>query len=233
MPDVVRFPPQVAAFDAMGFAMVAGVCAPAGCDAWSACVPAKAASAGTRSLLGEAWCAEAARRLRTHEVLARLLGPEDVAVQCTYFEKSASRNWLVPMHQDLSIPVAERVPDARLAGWSHKEGAWFVHAPAVLLARLTAVRVHLDACTEADGPLRVVPGSHRLGLMTEEAVNAARRRTAEVVCTGSKGSALVMRPLLLHASSRSSDHSRSRRRVLHFLFGPPALPHGLRWQHAV
>jgi hypothetical protein len=29
-----------------------------------------------------------------------------------YFEKSSSRNWLVSVHQDLSIPVAERVEHA-------------------------------------------------------------------------------------------------------------------------
>jgi hypothetical protein len=40
-----------------------------------------------------------------------------------------------------------------------------------------------------------------------------------------------MRPLLLHASSKASGSSL--RRVLHFLFGPRDLPHGLRWQHAI
>jgi hypothetical protein len=38
---------------------------------------------------------------------------------------------------------------------------------------------------------------------------------------------MAMRPLLLHASSKATGSSR--RRVLHFLFGPPALPFGLEW----
>jgi hypothetical protein len=42
---------------------------------------------------------------------------------------------------------------------------------------------------------------------------------------------LVMRPLLLHASSKAT--SLTPRRVLHFLFGPPSLPLGLEWQWAV
>jgi hypothetical protein len=36
-----------------------------------------------------------------------------------------------------------------------------------------------------------------------------------------------MRPLLLHASSRA--RLPVRRRILHFLFGPARLPHGLVW----
>ena len=101
-----------------------------------------------------------------------------VAVQCTYFEKSASRNWLVPIHQDLSIPVARRVDAPGLRGWSQKEGALFVQAPVELLAQLVAVRVHLDACGADDGPLRVLPGSHRLGLVAPEAAVLARNAVA-------------------------------------------------------
>jgi hypothetical protein len=57
----------------------------------------------------------------------------------------------------------------------------------------------------------------------------ARREVAEIACNAHRGSALVMRPLLLHASSKASG--LSRRRVLHLLFGPRQLPHGLNWQH--
>ncbi len=43
--------------------------------------------------------------------------------------------------------------------------------------------------------------------------------------------ALIMKPLILHASSKSS--SDERRRVLHFVFGPRTLPLGLEWQLAI
>src|SRR4051812_114307 len=45
-----------------------------------------------------------------------------VAVQCTLFDKSADKNWLVALHQDLSIPVPERVTHPDCSGWSEKEG---------------------------------------------------------------------------------------------------------------
>jgi hypothetical protein len=218
-------------FPATGFALIPSLLPAAECAAIAARIQPGAASAGTRCLLPLAWCAALARRLRLHPALAGLIPTGHVAVQCTYFEKSTSRNWLVPIHQDLSIPVARRVDDPGLRGWSEKEGALFVQAPAELLAQLVAVRVHLDACGADDGPLRVLPGSHRLGLVAPEAAVLARNAAAEVTCEAAPGDALVMRPLLLHASSKASG--QSRRRVLHFVFGPPLLTHGLAWRQAV
>jgi hypothetical protein len=183
--------------------------------------------AGTRNLLAQAWCRQLAAKLRTHTALAALLPADAVAVQCTYFEKSPQRNWLVPPHQDLNIPVAARVDDAALRGWSEKEGALYVQPPAQVLAQLVAVRLHVDDCNEEDGPLKVVPGSHLHGPLPARDAAALRRAGSEVACLAARGSALAMRPLLLHASSKSTGSGR--RRVLHFLFGPAALPCGLRW----
>ena len=189
------------------------------------------ASPGTRCLLSLSWCQALVARLRAHSGIAGLVPDDFVAAQCTYFEKSAERNWLVPVHQDLSIPVAERVSSPGLTGWSEKEGALFVQPPVDLLERLVTVRLHLDACSQQDGPLVVVPGTHKLGRIKPEAAAEARRSGPVAVCTMGRGDALAMRPLLLHASSKASG--KSRRRVLHFLFGPRHLPFGLRWQRAV
>jgi hypothetical protein len=38
---------------------------------------------------------------------------------------------------------------------------------------------------------------------------------------------MIMRLLILHSSSKSSV--ASPRRILHFVYGPAALPEGLRW----
>jgi ectoine hydroxylase-related dioxygenase (phytanoyl-CoA dioxygenase family) len=88
--------------------------------------------------------------------------------------------------------------------------------------------VHLDDCTLADGPLRVVPGSHLNGVVSPHAAVQARAR--EVACVVQCGAALVMRPLLLHSSPKA--RGSSLRRVLHFLFGPREVPYGLSWQSA-
>ena len=219
-------------FDENGFAKVADVLTAAECDALAIrASEAAQGPAGTRCLLSQPWCAGLVDRLRAHPQLSALLPVDGVATQCTGFEKSASRNWLVAIHQDLSIRVARRVDDASLQGWSDKEGALFVQPPVDLLERLVGVRIHLDDCAAQDGPLRVVPGSHRHGVIATGRARAMREAGGDVACLARRGDALVLRPLLLHASSKSSGHSR--RRVLHFLFGPRELPLGLRWGQAV
>lgn len=215
-------------FGRLGYALVPGVLPAADCaHVADAIAPATAASGGTRCLLAQPWCAGLAARLRADPRLASLLDPEAVAVQCTYFEKSAGRNWLVPLHQDLSIPVAARVDAPALRGWSRKEGTLFVQAPAALLEQLVAVRVHLDPCGAGDGPLLVVPGSHRAGVLARHDASALRDARTPLACIAGAGDALLMRPLLLHASSKALG--QSRRRVLHFVFGPRVLPYGLAW----
>lgn len=186
---------------------------------------------GSRNLLDLKGCQELAVALKSHAEVGPLLPPSAVAVQCTLFDKSADKNWLVALHQDVSIPVLERVPDPGCTGWSEKEGVTFVQPPVPVLESLVAVRAHLDDCGPESGPLRVVPGSHRHGRLSADAVRALREHQGEVECIASRGGAIAMRPLLLHSSSRA--RGRSRRRVLHVLFGPPDLPCGLRWHRAV
>lgn len=219
-------------FTESGFAIIAQVVSDADCHVASAQItPADAGSGGSRCLLPMAWCSSMVQRLRLHPIVSAFIPPGAVAVQFTYFEKSVSRNWLVPWHQDLSIPVAERVNESSLRGWSNKEGMPFVQAPVAVLEQMVAVRLHLDECSPHDGPLRVIAGSHVLGVIAPQDEHAIRKARTEVVCAAERGAAVIMRPLLLHGSSKASG--ASRRRVLHFLFGPPTLPFGLRWHHAV
>lgn len=107
----------------------------------------------------------------------------------------------------------------------------FVQPPDAVLADLIAVRVHLDDSAVGNGPLRVVPGSHENGRLTAAAAVSQRTVAGEVVCSAARGGALLMRPLLLHASSKADVDMP--RRVLHFLFGPSELPLGLQWHLAI
>lgn len=219
-------------FFANGFTLVPELLPKADCELIATRFTlAESKSAGSRCLLSRFWCAALAKRLRQMPTLNRLIPQDFSAVQCTYFEKSIHRNWIVPVHQDLSIPVAEKMPHANLGGWSEKEGNIFVQAPPEVLEQLVAVRLHLDVCSEEDGPVRVFSGSHHLGRIDPERAAAEKTNFEEVVCTAQPGTALVMRPLLLHASSKASGNSL--RRVLHFLFGPPSLPYGLKWRYGV
>lgn len=219
-------------FETNGIALIEQLLSNAACQAIDAQLAGfSSASVGTRCLLSHAWCRELAAGMRQNPSLAALVPSDLVAVQCTYFEKSLARNWLVPIHQDMSIPVAQRIEHHKLQGWSEKEGSLYVQAPVEILQQLVAVRLHLDACGVEDGALRVIPGSHLAGRISAEAAAIQRQTGPEFVCTAQQGSAWVMCPLLLHASSKSKG--KNRRRVLHFLFGPREIPYGLAWQQAV
>jgi hypothetical protein len=223
---------DVSIFEHQGFAIVDAVL-----TARQLSVVEKAVSrlkrngSGTRTLLNYWWCRKLAQVLKGHPRLKPLLPEQAVAVQCTLFEKSTERNWLVPLHQDLHIAVRERVGDPSLSGWCVKEGGLHVQAPAELLERLVAVRVHLDASGPDHGALRVVSGSHLLGRLSARAIGVSRKATGERLCLVGRGGALIMKPLLLHASSKA--RVPNRRRVLHFLFGPAELANGLRWRYDV
>ena len=213
-------------FDDDGFAVLPALLSDAELSHIDAAMAGRA-EVGARDLLDAPWCVALAGRIQDDARLAGALPRTHVAVQCTSFEKSVERNWLVSVHQDVAIPVAARIEHPALGGWSNKAGTWFVQPPAGVLAQLVAVRLHLDDCASGDGPLNVVAGSHRHGRLDGARAIALRDAQDVVACPVPRGGAMLMRPLLLHASSKATG--ASRRRVLHFLFGPRRLPLGLAW----
>lgn len=111
--------------------------------------------------------------------------------------------------------------------WSVKDGAPHVQPPVECLERMLTVRLHLDGADESNGALRVLLGTHRLGGLDAESIAKCRETHAEVLCAAKAGDVLLMRPLLLHASSRAM--SECRRRVLHIEFAGYELPQPLEW----
>lgn len=183
--------------------------------------------AGSRALLELPWCMNLAQRIQADPRLTNVWPTGSRAVLCTYFEKSPARNWLVALHQDLSIPVAERTEALGYSGWSRKDGRLFVQPPLNVLEQSVAARVHLDASDDQTGALKVVPCSHSLGRLRPQEALAARDAHGEQSVPVPRGGVMLMSPLLLHASSKVIGHAR--RGVLHFLFGPPSLPGGVQW----
>ncbi len=188
-------------------------------------------AAGSRKLLGFTWCRALVEPIRKALVAAGTLSDDDRAVQCTLFRKTADCNWKVPYHQDLSIPVAENIAHPALSAWSVKEDGYYVQPDEELLSRMLVVRAHIDACTSTDGALRVIPGSHLHGRLTSKRIAAIRMERNEVECIAQVGDMIVMRPLLLHASSKALRPNG--RRVLQFLFGPQQPGFGLQWSSAI
>lgn len=173
----------------------------------------KRSRAGARHLMSHPAVVALASDRRLLGLARMALGAGAVPYRATLFEKSARSNWLVVWHQDTALPLPSTFEAPGWGPWSEKGGIAYAHAPAWALSRILALRVHLDASTSENGPLRVVPGSHALGLMTDEEVFtfAAARDHAE--CLAGRGGIMAMRPLLIHSSPKA--RSGEPRRVLH------------------
>jgi ectoine hydroxylase-related dioxygenase (phytanoyl-CoA dioxygenase family) len=186
---------------------------------------------GVRHLLRDVPAVRAlARHPAVRAVAAAALGPDAFAVRGILFDKTPGANWKVLWHQDLTIAVRERREVPGFGPWTEKDGVPHVQPPVDLLTEMVAVRVHLDDCTEANGPVRVLPGSHRAGRLSAADVDRWRAAVPEVVCAVPRGGILAFHSLLLHASSPARE--ASHRRVVHLEYVAARweeLPGGLAW----
>jgi ectoine hydroxylase-related dioxygenase (phytanoyl-CoA dioxygenase family) len=169
--------------------------------------------AGVRHALRHSAVLDVARSPELIRVAREILGTEAFPFKATLFDKSPSSNWLVVWHQDTALPVQERRETPEWGPWSVKEGVVYAHAPASVLSQVVALRLHLDESNSMNGPLRVLPGTHTLGVLSDQEIHEFSSRIAPVDCLVPRGGLLVMKPLILHASSKS--RSESSRRVLH------------------
>jgi ectoine hydroxylase-related dioxygenase (phytanoyl-CoA dioxygenase family) len=164
------------------------------------------------------------------EIMETVFGAECFAVRGIFFNKTRGSNWKVVWHQDLTIAVCERADVSGFGPWTMKAGILHVQPPPEVMGGLLAIRLHVDESGIDNGPLRVIAGSHRKGRLSAEQIGNWNKETS-VTCTVPKGGALVMRPLLIHASS-SCTIPKSRR-VIHLEFAAAELPHGLDWHDRV
>lgn len=173
---------------------------------------------------------ELARHPQVRQFVSPILGDRAFAVRAILFDKIPDANWSLFWHQDNVVSVDARKDARGYAGWSCKAGVWQVQRPVHVLARMIAVRIHLDDCGVDNGPLRVLPGSHQFGWLDEQ-LDEWKQRVAEVVCEVRCGGVVAMRPLTLHASSPA--RSPSHRRVIHIEYACDELPEGLDWNNRV
>ena len=134
-------------------------------------------------------------------------------VRSILFDKTPEENWPVPWHQDITIAVTEEHDVPGYGPWSHKDGAPHVQPPMSLLQHMVTIRLHLDDTPAANGALRVIPRSHLRGKISADAITSHDKELT-ITCECMAGDAVLMSPLLLHSSQRSSEPAR--RRVIHF-----------------
>lgn len=157
--------------------------------------------------------------------------PGLVAVKATLFDKTPAANWRVQWHQDRMIAVKERAEIDEFTAWTVKNGVVHVEPPARVLEEMVAVRIHLDACGPENGPLRVIPASHKRGKLSDDEVMKLAMSGPIAELTMPQGAMLLMRPLLVHASAPAT--APSHRRVLHIELAPRQLIAPLGWHTVV
>ena len=173
----------------------------------------------------------AARRLAASPAVRSLVEPvvgrRARVVRGLLFDKTPDANWKIAWHQDLSIAVKHRIDVPGFVPWSVKAGVQHVQPPVDVLENMLTLRLHLADCGPENGPLNVLPGSHAAGVLKPAEIELWRTGHAPVPCHVRSGGAMLMRPLLLHASSSSTR--AGHRRVIHLEFAASDLPGGLEW----
>ncbi len=182
---------------------------------------------GERNLLDLAVIRRLARSRAIRSLAEAVLGPDCFAVRGILFNKTEGANWKVAWHQDCVIAVAEPKQIPSWGPWSMKAGVHHVRPSSELMSRMLAIRIHLDNCEADNGPLRVIPGSHLHGFLSEKQIQEWPKNTA-VTCGARRADAILMRPLLLHSSPPAMVPSR--RRVIHLEFAQDELPAGTKWR---
>ena len=187
--------------------------------------------AGTRCRLDLPVVQQTARQLHGELVAAGHLPKTAVAVQAIAFDKTPGSNWKVTWHQDVMFPFAHTVTSPGFDLPSTKDGIAYARPPREVLENLLAVRLHIDDCDEANGPLRVAPKSHLHGIFKSVEIATQVQTHGELACLALRGEALLMKPLTLHASSPAS--SPRHRRVLHVVYYAGPSLGAERWYRSI
>jgi len=194
------------------------------CDHLAAAIPATGTGhGGVRGVLQHPAVVQLLLHKQFGDYLWSVVGRDLVAVKATLFAKTAALNW----HQDRVVAIRERMQIDGYGAWSVKSGVLHAEPPAAVLQQMLAVRIYLDHSDAENGPLRVVPGSHVWGKLSDENLQNRVADSKSIEVHVPKGGLLLMRPLLIHSSSAS--HNTEHRRVLHVELAPAEAISPLQW----
>jgi ectoine hydroxylase-related dioxygenase (phytanoyl-CoA dioxygenase family) len=158
-------------------------------------------------------------------ILKTLFGEHYFLVKSIYFDKPAQSNWFVAYHQDLTISVDQKIELTNFGPWTVKQNQFGVQPPLEVLKSIITIRIHLDNTDENNGALKVIPGSHLKSIYRPETIDW--NSETEVSCSVPEGGIMIMKPLLLHSSNRTTNNQK--RRVIHLEFSNLELPNELKW----
>jgi ectoine hydroxylase-related dioxygenase (phytanoyl-CoA dioxygenase family) len=158
-------------------------------------------------------------------VIKDIFGSTYFVTKSIYFDKPEQSNWFVAYHQDLTISVDKKKDFPAYGPWTAKQNQFAVQPPLDILEDNFTIRIHLDDTDEYNGALKVIPQSHLKGVYRPETIDWSNEK--EIVCNVRRGGIMIMKPLLLHASNRTTNNNK--RRVLHIEFSNRILADGIEW----
>ncbi|WET51476.1 phytanoyl-CoA dioxygenase family protein [Chryseobacterium indologenes] len=158
-------------------------------------------------------------------IINEIFGDRYFVVKSIYFDKPETSNWYVAYHQDLTISVDKKLELSGFGPWTTKQNQFAVQPPLDILENIYTIRIHLDDTDENNGALKVVPKSHSKGIYRPETIDWTIE--TEEICKVNKGGVMLMKPLTLHGSNRTTNGKK--RRVIHIEFSDKELPEVLKW----
>jgi ectoine hydroxylase-related dioxygenase (phytanoyl-CoA dioxygenase family) len=171
-----------------------------------------------------------AKLANSEKVIAQaksILGEEPQLVRAIFFDKNPKKNWLVSWHQDKTVSVNKKLHIDGWGPWSLKDNTHHVQPSESVLNNMVTFRIHLDDSNADNGCLKVIPNSHTSGVLTQLEIDSLVKSAIFVECEANAGDMLIMRPLILHASSKAK--LPKHRRVIHLEFSGYDLPNDVYW----
>lgn len=166
---------------------------------------------------------------RIKTIIKEIFGEKYFSVKSIYFDKPEKSNWYVAYHQDLTISVDRKIDVPNFGPWTTKQNQFAVQPPLNILENVYTIRIHLDDTDEDNGALKIVPKSHAKGIYRPETIDW--KVESEEICKVEKGGVMIMKPLLLHGSNRTTNGKK--RRVIHIEFSDMELPQELQWSERI
>ncbi|EJG00418.1 MULTISPECIES: phytanoyl-CoA dioxygenase family protein [Flavobacterium] len=162
---------------------------------------------------------------KLQNIIESIFGKGFFITKSIYFDKPEKSNWFVAYHQDLTISVDQKIEIENFENWTVKQNQFAVQPPTEILENNFTIRIHIDKTTKNNGALKVINNSHSKGILRIENLDFEKEK--ETICEVEKGGIMIMKPLLFHASNKTTNNER--RRVIHIEFSKQQLPNGLEW----
>lgn len=159
------------------------------------------------------------------KIIKEVFGEQYFVVKSIYFDKPETSNWYVAYHQDLTISVDKKTALPDFGPWTTKQNQFAVQPPLDILENIYTIRIHLDDTDEHNGALKVVPRSHAKGIYRPETIDW--NIETEHICNVERGGVMLMKPLTIHGSNRTTNGKK--RRVIHIEFSDRELPEEIQW----